>query len=202
MFDYKKAIQVINWFANKANGQIDKLKLMKLIFLADREHMRRYGRSICGGSYYGMELGPVHSEMKDIVDQTDFIDPDILELTQQYFEQDRKTHKIRSLAPVDEREFSESDKKILEMVWNIFGKFDNSQLVNITHEFPEWKRLSNLLDREFNRRFNIPVEFFFEDFDEKSKRKLSEYGIPVEQLSIPKEDIEIIKEYALELYGG
>jgi len=44
MFDYKKAIQVINWFANKTNGQIDKLKLMKLIFLADREHMRRYGR--------------------------------------------------------------------------------------------------------------------------------------------------------------
>jgi len=45
------------------------------------------------------------------------------------------------------------------------------------------------------------LELFFEDFDEKSKRKLSEYGIPVEQLSIPKEDIEIIKEYALELYS-
>jgi len=67
--------------------------------------MRRYGRFICGGSYIWTKLGPVHLEMKNI------------------FEQDRKTHKIRSLAPVDEREFSESDKKILEMIWNVFGAF-------------------------------------------------------------------------------
>lgn len=67
MFDHKKAIQVINWFARKAGGEIGKQKLMCLMFIADREHMRRYGRFICGGSYFVdfSENGEVSDYVKD-----------------------------------------------------------------------------------------------------------------------------------------
>ena len=45
-FDYKKATQAINYLTKKEGGQIDKLKLIKLIYLADRYHLRRYGRRV------------------------------------------------------------------------------------------------------------------------------------------------------------
>ena len=195
MFDYKKAIQVINWLAIKAGGKINKQKLLCLIFLADREHMRRYGRFICGGSYHFESFAPIQLEMKNLIDYPEAHDFTIFGLVQLFFEYDDITQTITSLAPVYEEEFSESDMEILEMIWNIFGKFNSSELINIVHEFPEWKNWRMKLGKFGD--YSIHNELFFENFDEKSKQKLMEYGIPVDQLILPKEDLETVKDYVL-----
>jgi len=39
-FDYKKATQAINYLVKKEGGTIDKLKLIKLVYFADRYHLR------------------------------------------------------------------------------------------------------------------------------------------------------------------
>ena len=52
-FDYKKAVQAINFFARKNGGKITKLEVLKLIFFADRYHLRKYGRPITNDQYLG-----------------------------------------------------------------------------------------------------------------------------------------------------
>src|SRR5262245_1230943 len=65
-FDYQKATQALNYLAKKEHGQIDKLKAMKLIWIAERYHLRNYGRLIINDKYFAMDKGPVASGVKDI----------------------------------------------------------------------------------------------------------------------------------------
>jgi len=66
-FDHKKATQALNFFAKRAGGKITKLNALKLIYLADRYHLRKYGRPIFSDTYWAMPYGPVASSVKDIV---------------------------------------------------------------------------------------------------------------------------------------
>ncbi len=71
MADTKLVIQVLHYILKKL-GKADKLKLIKLIFLADKYHLLKYGRTITEDDYYAMELGPVASIVKDILSFNDF----------------------------------------------------------------------------------------------------------------------------------
>lgn len=64
-FAYKKAAQTLNYFAIKNGGEIDKLHALKLVFFADRYHLRKYGRPITNDQYWAMRFGPVASGVKD-----------------------------------------------------------------------------------------------------------------------------------------
>ena len=61
---YIKALETIVFLANK-----DKRNywILKAIYLADKEHLGRYGRQIFGDRYIAMKLGPVPSLAYDIV---------------------------------------------------------------------------------------------------------------------------------------
>ena len=48
-FDHEKATQAINFFARESGGQINKMKAIKLIYFAERYHLRKYGRPITNG---------------------------------------------------------------------------------------------------------------------------------------------------------
>ena len=65
-FDRKKALEVILYVAQKAQRN-DKYHIVKILFLADKEHLSKYGRFICGDHYVKMEYGPTPSGTYDIV---------------------------------------------------------------------------------------------------------------------------------------
>src|SRR5690554_5647220 len=75
-FDLKKATQALNWLAVKSGGRINKLKALKLIYLADRYHLRKYGRLITNDSYFAMDYGPVPSGVKDLAEVSEFLGKD------------------------------------------------------------------------------------------------------------------------------
>ena len=52
---------------SKAGGPVDYLRIVKLIYLADRESVAKRGIPIVGGRYYSMYRGPVISEVMDFV---------------------------------------------------------------------------------------------------------------------------------------
>ena len=47
---------------------------IKLIFFADRYHIRKYGRPITNDEYLAMDFGPVNSGVKDIAEMSGFLD--------------------------------------------------------------------------------------------------------------------------------
>ena len=158
-FAYKRATQALNFFAIQNGGQIDKLHALKLTFLADRYHLRKYGRPITNDQYWAMRLGPVPSGVKDLF-ELDSASPDERHYAERFFKAGQKPHSIGSIAPVDTRALSESDLEALQATWNAFRP--GYGLVEKTHEYPEWSRHAAALAGGATR---VPMDYldFLED---------------------------------------
>ena len=60
--EFEKLVQGLNFFAFKNGGKINRMKAIKLLFFADRYHVRKYGRPVVWSTYFAMKNGPVSSE--------------------------------------------------------------------------------------------------------------------------------------------
>lgn len=162
-FDYKKATQAINYLAKKEGGHIDKLKLIKLIYLADRYHLRRNGRPMVNDTYFAMPLGPVGSSVKDIAEFSDFLDSEERGYASKYFARGGQDNTIVSVSEVDTDVFSKSEVEALDFVYNEFGKDPASVLVNVTHRYPEWDKFKSALQSKETTREPMSYLDFFKD---------------------------------------
>jgi uncharacterized phage-associated protein len=160
-FAHRKATQALNFFARKAGGQINKMKALKLVFFADRYHLRQYGRPITNDEYLAMEYGPVPSGCKDLAEMSDFLDPHERSYAGRFL---RRTgqHDFASSAEVEALVFSKTDLEALEFAWRHFGPLDQFRLAEITHEYPEWKRHEAALQSPDVSRIGMSYRHFLE----------------------------------------
>ena len=136
-FEMEKAVQAINYIIQTLElKHIDKLDALKLVFLADRYHLRKYGRPITNDEYWAMTYGPVASSVKDIVEIGDYLSSHEKDYTQKYL-QKAFTHQVKSVEEVDLDVFSETDIEALNAA--IAQKKKHQDLVEFTHLFPEWQ---------------------------------------------------------------
>ena len=160
-FDYKKATQAINYLTKKEGGQIDKLKLIKLVYLADRYHLRRYGRPIVNDAYFAMPLGPVGSSVKDIAEFSDFLDESEREYAGIYLARSGSTNSLVSRANVDTDVFSKSEIEALDFAYGEFGGETALALVDVTHRYPEWEKFKSTLESKETTREQMSYADFF-----------------------------------------
>jgi uncharacterized phage-associated protein len=161
-FAYRKSVQVLNYFAEREGGTIETIKALKLLWLADRLHLRTYARTICGDNYYAMEKGVVASLAKDLAQNTDFLEPAQKIYSNAYLE----THDNRNYASVqatDNALFSETDLDILSKIYTEFGDLDSEQLSELSHKYPEWKKFESLLNDKQATRAEMNYLDFFEN---------------------------------------
>jgi uncharacterized phage-associated protein len=163
-FDHKKATQTLNFFASKAGGKINKLKALKLIFLADRYHLRKYGRLVTDDCYVAMKYGPVPSTVMDIAEADIFLNQTFKDYASRYIKAIDSRRRIESDEPVDDSYFSDSDIEALNFAWDTFGHLNNWSLSDFTHNYPEWKRHENSI-RSGSKVEDIFLEDFFKDPD-------------------------------------
>lgn len=87
-FDVGKAMEAILFVATKlANPTFHSVS--KVFYFADKKHLERYGRFICGDSYVAMKHGPVPSQTYDIMKVPvgrGWVSPDQAELIQSAFD--------------------------------------------------------------------------------------------------------------------
>ncbi|HTH08426.1 MAG TPA: Panacea domain-containing protein, partial [Acidovorax sp.] len=60
-FNERKAAQAAACLLHKAGGSLSVLKLMKLMYLAERRSLKKYGDTITGDAFVSMPHGPVLS---------------------------------------------------------------------------------------------------------------------------------------------
>lgn len=136
-FNVRKAAQVSAFFALKQGGQIHVLKLVKLIYLSDRNFMRRYDVPIIGDKLVSMDHGPVNSLTLNYVNGTaESADWDA-------FMADRAGHMVAlsndELTDDMLDELSDAEMRVLEETWNEFGHMDRFEIRDYTHRHcPEW----------------------------------------------------------------
>ena len=160
-FDYKKATQAINYLIKKEGGTIDKLKLIKLVYFADRYHLRRYGRPMVNDAYLAMPLGPVGSSVKDIAEFSNFLDESERNYAGAFLATGATPNTVVSINEVDKDVFSESEIEALDFSYKKFGKLSASKLVDITHRYPEWDKFKNALQSKETTREPMSYGDFF-----------------------------------------
>jgi len=65
-FDIYKAIEVVLYIA-KCSSNNTMHGISKVLYFADKKHLERYGRLICGDSYVAMKNGPVPTGVYDLL---------------------------------------------------------------------------------------------------------------------------------------
>jgi uncharacterized phage-associated protein len=138
-FNIRKAAQVAAFFAKNSGGSINVLKLVKLMYLADREFMKRFDLPMLWDRLVSMPHGPVNSETYSFIDGQ-FTDAENWDA----FISDRNNHNVGLANPAtkdeDLDELSEADFEVLAATWATFGYMEPWQIRNYTHDHcPEWE---------------------------------------------------------------
>jgi uncharacterized phage-associated protein len=161
-FSHRKATQALNYLARREGGSINKLKALKLVYFADRYHLRRFARPIIGDEYLAMNYGPVPSGTKDLAEMGDFLGEEEASYAKAFLRPiDRYTY--ASEQPVEEQVFSQSDREALAWAWDRFGKLDGFTLAEMTHAYPEWKRHESALTAKLATRAPMNYRDFLDD---------------------------------------
>ena len=155
-FNYcdKKAAQAVHYLLHKAGCSVDKLKLIKLIFYSDLWHIEQYGRPVVGGSYFAMQHVPVSSELLNDINGT-------RENVHRSFELSGNSVSISEECADDA--LSETDKEMLDRVFDTLGKKDAFSLRDLTHKLECYKKN----EPSGRGRKAIPYEDFFLDLPDK-----------------------------------
>lgn len=136
-FNVKKAAQTAAFFAREEGGNINVLKLVKLIYIADRKNMEKYDFPITGDRLVSMDHGPVNSITLNYING--LVDRGAWEA----FITDRNQYQVgvvRALSDEDLDELSAAELGTLKEVWNEFGKLTKYQIRDWTHKnCPEWE---------------------------------------------------------------
>ena len=166
--DASKTINALGFFAKRQGGEtMNCMKAYKLIWLADRYHLRQYGRTITGDRYFAMQRGLVPSDTKNIVEGENPRRIVVDGLNRTAIQHDKESFSYRFVSDIDQDVFSESDREVLELIWNTYGKLDQWQLSELSHKAPEWKQYESLLkESEEKNSFPVDIDLFFENFDD------------------------------------
>jgi uncharacterized phage-associated protein len=186
---YKKATQALNFLARKKDGNtINKMKAIKLIYLADRLHLRKYGRPVTGDIYWAMKLGPVGSKTKRAAELD--LPENILSYTKKYIKPtDDKKHSLISIKEPDLNVFSKTDIECLEKVYDTFSDRDQFELAELTHKYPEWPKYEKELKSGKKKRVLMSYDELFSDSTQNGL-----FGQSKTELNLAKESFEELCE--------
>lgn len=142
LFNEQKTAQAAAFLLHKASGVLPLLKLMKLLYLAERQSFRDYGEPLTGDHLVSMDFGPVLSRT---LNHMNGAVPSGAEGWETWIA-DRAEHMVALRDPSmirspeeDLLALSESDLEVLGAVWREYGHVDRWKLVDLTHDFPEWE---------------------------------------------------------------
>jgi uncharacterized phage-associated protein len=181
-----KIVELLLYLAHKRPGA-DKYQAVKLFYLADREHIRRYGRPITFDNYYALWYGPVASNALDLLNGAS---PALLGAKEKSlpFRTENGTVKTKAgketetifirepFRAVNMDLFSKSDIQVFDQILSKYGTASFDDLFNETH-----KHLAYLNAWEHRRQGSDRAEMFYDEMidDEARRAELVEDLSPV-----------------------
>jgi uncharacterized phage-associated protein len=170
-FNERKAVQAAARFISRGGGEMNYLALMKLLYLADREALLRYGRPITGDKVVAMKHGPVLSRVYNLVSHKK------QELPASQWHKfiarpDSYVYTVRFSGVPDISELSQAEVALIDEIFARFQGWDEWSLVAYTHTLPEWHDPKNT---------SVPIPF--EDILKAAKK-------PAEEIKAIAEDAE------------
>jgi uncharacterized phage-associated protein len=70
-YEWNKIVEVVLYILNKTGG-IDYYHLFKILYFAERKHLRKWGDGITSDEYVALSYGPVPSHLYDAIKKNDW----------------------------------------------------------------------------------------------------------------------------------
>jgi uncharacterized phage-associated protein len=180
-FNIEKLVQSIAYFSNFGIRDLTKLKVAKLLYFADKEHLLEYGQPIIGDVYFCLDYGPAPSvslnemalaisgsEVSSSAGSDENLFTEVLRVKKFFHRYPRFEVKEAAYKP---EIFSQTETSSLRHTANIYGDKSAGELVNLTHLEPTWV-IANHGRLPGGRRL-ITYDLFFQGASEKSQRFLA-----------------------------
>lgn len=180
-FNQKKTTQAAARFLKLANGRMNYMKLIKLLYLADCGAFLRWGRPVSGDKYFLMKLGPVLSEVHDLITEVPRPGDEVFWTAHISAP---SNYEVELKAEPGNDELSKAEEKLIDEIFAAYGHYNPFDLVDLLHKtLPEWKEIKSgripLEYREILQARGIPTETIEEIESELDSLRLIESVLQV-----------------------
>jgi uncharacterized phage-associated protein len=166
-----KIVELLLYLAHKRPGA-DKYQAVKFFYLADREHLTRYGRPITFDNYFALWYGPIASKALDLLegDQHVLEEAGIQHLPFRTEAGKAKNNSDTIYIREPNREvnldlFSKSDLRVFDEIVKKYGNSSFDELMNLTHAHNAYKIAWR------SRRMGERAEMYYEEMIDDKKRR-------------------------------
>lgn len=140
MFSEQRVAQMAAYLLEKKSGRMAYIKLLKLLYLTDREAMAKWGESISGDCFVSMPHGPVLSQTYDLIRGVG----SSVEGGWDYWIKDEDNYEVALRQTNINREcfdeLSDAELELLDEVFSKFGHMKRFEISQYTHDHcGEWE---------------------------------------------------------------
>ena len=135
LFNEAKATQAAARLLKLRGGRMSCVKLVKLLYLADREALIRLGRPITTDCYVSTDNGPVVSRIYDLIRNEPA--PNSVRIWARFIS-DPEDYEVSLLGDPGEGELSRAEEHLLDEVFEQHGQDSRWAIVDYTYGLPEW----------------------------------------------------------------
>jgi uncharacterized phage-associated protein len=149
-FNFEKCLQAAGVLLRLEEGRMSYMRLLKLLYVADREMLASTASPLTGDQAYAMRFGPVLSRTYSLIKETDFRFGEWSRFLQ------TQGYAIKLVADPGRGRLSKGEIEKLTEISERYRLKDQWELSDLTHDFPEWKR--HWPDTADNGSYPIPWE--------------------------------------------
>jgi uncharacterized phage-associated protein len=133
--NFRKTLQAVGVLLKEAtNRTAPYLRILKLMYMADRISLREKGRSITQDQPFAMKYGPVLSRTFDLIKGTDPKTPEWSRFVE------RRNYEVQLVNDPGIGDLCRYEIQLLQKVWTDHLSQNDFDLVEETHQFEEWKK--------------------------------------------------------------
>lgn len=135
-FDFEKTLQAAALVLRLHHGRIDRLRLLKILYVADRELLVEAGRPLTGDRVVAMKKGPVLSTVYDLIKGKGGVAGAYA--WDRAFARDGYEVVLNPAVWVGDGELTGEEEDKLRKLTERFHDMDSEDLSELTHTFREW----------------------------------------------------------------
>lgn len=134
-FDPHKAIQAAGVLLRHERNRMSYIRLLKLLYIADRDLIRETGMPLLGSKSVAMDNGPLHTDIYNLIKGVHEQTP----LWSKFFS--TKGYQIETVDQPDNGLLSQAEISKLNEISDKYAPFTDVDICNqMTHSFDEWRK--------------------------------------------------------------
>lgn len=138
-FREDKATEAAELLLELRGGRMSYVKLLKLMYLADRYALQSWGRPISFDAYYSLPNGPILSTTLDLIHEEES-PGEALDRWHSHIQTHATDHEVSIKQGTSKDRLSQAEREALQAIFAEHGEKSRWELVELTHKLPEYRR--------------------------------------------------------------